>query len=202
MTLRMDMMFESRTISAGWNESWYLAGTDPQSGMTQALIIAGARLACLSRNYTLTFVRTSANLAQPTTGNPRRQRNVFLTFFNGRGQLGTLDDNGDTPWQALKVRWLTNISSNFAVKNMRGIPDKLWVQGGPANIAAVFNAPFRTYANAVIAQGGQLRHVSATLPKTFSYNTITGAVLENLSRRATGRPSFLPRGRRPKRRVP
>jgi hypothetical protein len=197
----MDMMFESRTINAGWNESWYLGGTDTRSGMTNALQIAGARLACLSRNYTLTFVRTSVNIALAVPQQARRQRNVALTSFQGRGQLGTTTDNGDAPWSALKVRWITALPVCFSVRNQRGIPDKLWSDGGPANIPSLFNAPFRTYANQVTASGGQLRHAEVTNPATFTYHNVTDAILETLSRRATGRPSFLPRGRAPKRRT-
>lgn len=201
MTMRMDMVFEAERVSAGWTESWYLGGTDLNAGLAIADLVGRARLNCLARNFFLDFVRVTVNTALAVPQQARRQREVLIRSLQLRGYLGNTSESGDMPWAALKIRWRGANPKCFRVQNLRGIPDNLWTAGGPANLIAQFTPALTPYKQVVIQQNCQMRHAEVTNPATFSYTNVIAAEIENLSRRATGRPPFLPRGRRSKRPV-
>ena len=201
MPTRFDMVFEAQKISAGWVESWNLATSDLQAARSTAVIVAEKRLTCLSRNYFIDFVRVTDNVSLAVPLQARRQRNVLIHSLQKRGLVGSTSDSGDMPWVALKIRWQSANTKCFRVQNLRGIPDNLWTAGGPVNLVAAFSPIILPYQQAVIAQQCQLRHAEVTNPKTFSYSNVVGLEIENLSRRATGRPPFLPRGRRSKKKT-
>jgi len=200
MPTRGLMFFVSRTINAGWTEDWFLSASDLDGAMASLQNIADERIKFLGRNYDLEWLRVTDNIPLAVPAPPRRQRSVLLDHFQKRGLLGTTADSGDTPWEALKVRFQSTDKHCFRVQNLRGVPDSLWSGGGPVNLKAAMGPYIQPYNTKLVVNGAQIRHVNNTSPKTFTYFNVSKAIIEDLSRRATGRPSFLPRGRRSKRR--
>ncbi len=204
MTLRMIHFFEDEDDGLGWSEVWYLGLTDFTQAQTIAQNWAAVRSAILAPDVTITYARIVGNL--PTTAAPRarQQRLATLTRLN---QLGTAQGAGgrfgDLPWTAVKLRWQSADNSVFRTQLIRGLPD-IWFDKGEDKTASAALRAWTGQALGAIAQNNmQIRHVQGlpVKPDTRPYVYVAPASMtyEGYTRRATGRPFGLPRGRRPNR---
>lgn len=199
MAIKFDMVFEQTVLKTGWIETWYLDGSDLDIAIASGQRIATNRAALIASGVTITFVRCTQNVPFLVSTPPRRQRLMLLKDVNLPGSLGgPSSEQADVSWNAMKVRFESSTRGNFRVQNMRGIPDTLW-QGTPVvNLRARMQDPLDRYVNRLISEGARIKHRVANTT-TVTFLSLQRAIIEGLTRRATGRPLYLSRGRRPKR---
>jgi hypothetical protein len=201
MTLRMIHFFEDEDDGLGWSEVWYLGVSDFTAAQDIARSWAATRAQILAPDVQITYSRIVGNLPATAAPRARQQRLATLQRIN---QLGTAQGAGgrfgDTPWQAVKLRWQSADQSVFRTQLVRGLPDA-WFDKGDDKVGS---AAVRAWTQAALAAIGantmQIRHVVG-LPvkpdtRPFAYVAPQTLTYEGYTRRATGRPFGLPRGRR------
>lgn len=195
-TAKVVFFFNDPSQSLGWSEVWYAAGADINSIQNAAQAVAATRVQILCSPLMLTYCRVSLNLA-PTAPGVRRQRLASLTAPLLEGSFRPSSDFSDVAWTAAKIRWANNDGTIFRIQLIRGISDECW-QNGNDKLGQQFIRPWvKSYLKQLQAANFQLHHVVRGVP-AGSYIALGSGLYEGLTRRATGRPSYLPRGRRSK----
>jgi hypothetical protein len=193
-TFKVIFFFENDEQSLGWSEVNYFTGADILAAQTAGLALAQARVALLAGPIQLKYIRCSGNLP-PTTAHTYRQRLANLTapLLVGSWSPGT--DYPDVTWTAAKVRLTNNDGTIFRVQLLRGIPDIIWDQGTDKLGKVRVQTFMKSYVKALIANNFSIAHTIRGNPNK-NFVAIAAGFYEGLTRRATGRPSYLPRGRR------
>lgn len=201
MTLRMIHFFEDEDDGLGWSEVWYLGTTDFTQAQTAAFNWAQQRALILSPDVTITYSRIVGNLPVNNAVRPRQQRLATLSRLDQVGaQNGAGGRQGDLPWTAAKMRWQSSDKTVFRTQLLRGLPD-IWFDKGSDKLAQASLTQWVPGALAIIgANTMQIRHLNPVVPpatsRVYSYVAPGSGTYEGYTRRATGRPFGLPRGRR------
>jgi hypothetical protein len=204
MALKMIHFFEDEDDGLGWSEVWFLSTTGIDTGITIATQWAAQRVKILSPDVTITYARISANQPADNATRPRQQRQAALIRLNEIGAVnGAGGRQADTPWQAVKARWTGAVFTVFRTQLLRGLPDVWFDKGSDKTAQAAMSQWFPGALNFITANGMQIRHLNPVVPpataRVYSYVTPSTAFYEGYTRRATGRPFGLPRGRQPNR---
>ena len=203
MGVKMDMIVRHTGQGLGWVETWYLDQSTIDSVAKNALRnIAGTRLTFLAPSAKIEFLRWSTNIP-PTTAppNPRRQRVSEIELFDRVGSAGGKIREDDPAWTAVKVRFNGTEQGVFATRNLRAMPAILFAAGSPNKPGPFMQPSIDTYVEKLKANGAKIKHLVRGTPKTIAYVELRDAQVLGISHRDTGRPLYLPRGRKPKKKV-
>jgi len=192
---KVTMMFQDFNQTLGWVENWYVAASGASTALSQATAVAQARCGILCSPNIISYIRISGNLPENATS-PPRQRAALLSRVNLQGSYSPTTNSPDTAWQAAKIRFAESTGFVFRTQLMRGLSDDLWSAGTDKIAQARFNAFLPGFVAALVANNFLLRHKNRAAPSSPVYFPIASAQYEGLTRRATGRPLLLPRGRR------
>jgi len=202
MPVKMDMVFKQQSLSTGWVETWYLDTTDLDGAAASGVRIARDRAALLGFGVTLEFVRVSLNIPTVTPSGVRRQRLMLLRSVQIPGSFNPSVDTADVSWQALKIRWESTSRGSFRMQELRGIVDRAFSNNTVQNLRSIYQIPLDAFRDRLIAEGAKIKHLVRGTPPTNSFIGIQSAIIEGVTRRATGRPLYLYRGRRSKSMTP
>lgn len=189
--------FQNDEQSLGWSEVYYCSAADIVAAQTASLRLAQERVKLLCSPIELKYSRVSGN-DQPGTPGTHRQRLASLQSVLLTGSFSPTTDYPDVSWTAAKVRLQNADGTIFRVQLLRGLPDIFWDQGTDKLAKQNMKVFVKGWKAALVAGNFQIRHIIRGNP-VRSYIAIHDAQFEGLTRRATGRPSYLPRGRRSKR---
>lgn len=204
MSLRMVHFFLDEDDGLGWSEVWYLNSSDLTGAQQIAQTWATTRAKILSPDVTIIYARLVSNLPANTAPRPRQQRLATLQRLDVVGTANPGQQrSGDLPWTAVKCRWTSGDYTVFRTQLLRGVPD-VWFDQGSDKIAQAGMGLWIPGALQVITQSGMtIRHLNPLVPpatsRVYSYTSPVFGTYEGFTRRATGRPFGLPRGRAPKR---
>lgn len=191
-------IFDCRNQTAGWSEVWYLDAANLDEAQTKSLAIAAKRVTAVSAGFVLNWIRASGN-AQPGTPGTPRQRNANLRRVQLDGSYpGTTSIDADTVWQAARIRFADATEQIFRVSLLRGLPDVDWSLGDDKILKAFFVQWLPGFSAILSANSAQIMHLVRGNP-VRTPTPISKAFFEVISKRDTGRPLFLYRGRRSKR---
>jgi len=194
-TYKVTFTFSDFFQTQGFVENWYVLGTDVNSAMAKADQIAQQRVGILAAGLSLSYIRLSGNLPEGATS-PPRQRAAVLKRVDYNGSYKPSVDKADLVFVAAKVRYANNDGTVFRVQLMRGLSDELWSDGNDKIAQVAFKNFLPNFQQALQSNDFQIRHKNRAAPTVPIYTAINKAQYEALTRRATGRPLFLPRGRR------
>lgn len=187
-------IFDAVDQTAGWQEVWYLDAGNLDEAQTKSLAIATKRVTAVSAGFNLEWIRCSAN-AQPPTPGVFRQRNANLRRVSLNGSYpGTLTTDADTVWQAARCRFSDATEQIFRPVLMRGLPDTSWSQGNDKILKAFFTQWLPGFVATLVANSAQIMHLVRGNPLRTP-TPIARGFFEQISKRDTGRPLFLYRGR-------
>jgi len=196
--------FRDTSEGLGWSEVWYVEAANFDQAEESGSNIATTRARVLSQDCTIEYQRIIGNQPATTAVRPRQPRSATLQRLDQRGLVpGRNGENADLPWTAVKVRWAAADVSIFRTQLIRGVPDT-WFEGGSDKLGA---ANFKTWivvmTNQLRAMQARIRHTLPIVPpatfRVYDFNSVARGTYEGYTRRATGRPFGLPRGRRPNR---
>lgn len=200
MPFKVTFFFTQPEESLGWSEVHYAAGADFPSVQLAARQVANVRTQILASPCTLDFIRVSGNLA-PTTPMVRRQRLASLTAPALVGSATPKDSSfPDVAWTAVKVRLTNTDGTIFRIQLLRGVPDSFWSEGNDVQAGLAMRGFVKAYLGALQAANFQGHHIVRGNPAGIYYS-YGQCIFEGMTRRATGRPSYLPRGRRSKKKA-
>ncbi len=199
--IKADMVFEFKPKAAGWVETWYLDVSSLDSALDKIVNIAQKRITFCPTGVDIPYVRVSANtpFLTPPPHTPKRTRNMRLSAIGLVGNYGTGGNRSDTRWQAIPIRWQGVTSGVFKSQNMRGVTDFVWDNGRQANLKNIYKSFLDGYLTVLQANNAVIRHVSRPGPAESAVALSRYDILR-VSHRDTGRPLYLQRGRRSKRR--
>jgi len=203
MPVKCDMIIRHIGQSLGWIETWYLDQSSIDTSAKSALRnIAGTRLTFLHPSAKIEFLRWSTN-SPPTTPPPnvRRQRISEIELYDRFGSAGGKISTDDPAWTATKVRFNGTVSGVFATRNMRAMPAILFSGGQPNKVGQFMQPVIDQYVVKLQANGAKIRHILRGPPKRASYVDVRDAQVLGITHRDTGRPLYLPRGRKPKKKI-
>jgi len=195
-TVKVTFFFQDDEQSLGWSENWFLTAADFNAAQTAANNIAQTRVQILASPLVLKYVRCSGNLA-PTVPHAPRQRLANLTAPLLQGSYRPSTDFPDVAWTAAKMRWTNNDGTIFRVQLIRGISDEFWANGEDKIAQTQMKLWAKQMTATLVANQALIHHVVRGNP-AGTYVAMAKGFYEGLTRRATGRPSYLPRGRRSK----
>jgi hypothetical protein len=204
MIFKVIHFFRDSNDGLGWSEVWYCDAGNIDQAVSNASNVATTRARILSSDIILEWQRVVGNQPINKTPRPRQERAATLDRLDLQGSAGRGQAiNSDLPWVAVKVRWAAGNVAIFRVQLLRGVPDS-WFEGGSDKVA---KANFQNWIPVMVRQlqlnTMRIRHVVGpkVVPdnRAFSFETLNNGTYEGYTRRATGRPFGLPRGRAPKR---
>jgi len=206
MPFKIIHFFRDTSDGLGWSEVWYNQSANFDQAQTAGTSLAARRVQLLAPDNILEYMRVIGNLPVDTQERPRQQRQATLTRLNLEGQAQVAPDDSDLPWTAVKVRWTAADPGIFRTQLLRGVPDS-WFDQGSDKLAAVKVANWiRGVLPTLALQQYAIRHLNPIVPpalfRVYSYTLPVTGQYEGYTRRATGRPFGLPRGRRPNRIIP
>jgi len=188
-------IFKSSFQSMGWSESWYVTATDKPTAHNASQSVAIRRLQALSNACTLVAIRTTGNIP-PFTPNVMRQRDVLISFLNWPGQYNETGVASALGFTAAKVRFMNTTNEAFTVRELRGLPDTSWSNNSDKIASSLIAMMLPALVLGMQTNNFGFRHINRGSPPTYTYLAIQSGFYEGLTRRATGRPSYLPRGRK------
>lgn len=194
MTLRYTLFFNDPDYISGWTETYYGAGAGISSVTIASLMsLAQARAGLLDPSFQISFGRIGLLLPQ---FNPppfqRRQRAAFLQLLEIPG-ASQVPGGGDLPQTAAVIRFTGVPATLFSIRMLRGVPDALWGFNNDTKARQVMQAFIPDFLIALTAGGFGWFSNNRSMLTFTAFNL---AYYERMSKRATGRPSFLPVGRR------
>lgn len=194
-TFKTTHIFESRNQTAGWSEVWFLTADTLTEAQDKSLAIASKRTTSVSAGFSLNWIRCSQN-AQPGVAGQRRQRLANLRRVDLDGSYpGTTNQDADTVWQAARVRFASAGETVFRTTLLRGLPDGSWSLGNDKILKAFFTQWLPGFVAILVANSVQILHIVRGNP-VRELVPISRGNFEEISKRDTGRPLFLYRGRR------
>ena len=195
--IKGQMIFVDEVESLGWTETYYLNGNDLSKGLDDMATLATVRAQALSVRRSIGWVRTSSNVPNLPVipPPPPRQRQACLRRVDIPGSYKAATGEPDTAWQAAKIRYSSTDCLVFRTFLMRGLDDSLWSNGDDKIAKAFFKQFLPKWVAALAALPCYILHKNRVGP-AINPVVIAKAEYEGMTRRATGRPLFLPRGRR------
>lgn len=186
------MIFRDQDYDSGWTESFQSSIVSLDTAMTALQTVASKRIGFLSGRFSIEYCRVSAVQA-PKVAPARNQRVSFLRRVNLGGSLDPTGD-GDLPFVAALVRFYNADKTVFALREFRGVPDSFWADNADKTANARLVGPIAALIAALSAANFGINHKLAA--GGVSLVTIASGEYERLTHRITGRPLYLPRGRR------
>jgi hypothetical protein len=182
---------------AGWSEVWYTDAANFDQAEDNGVQWAGKRAQILSSQFVIQAQRVTSNI-QHTPG-PKATRKATLKVLNqGGNAVGGEPEKGDLPWSCVNVRWRAADVSIFRSQLLRGLPDD-WYAGNSDKIAKLKIDAWLPQAVRVLAIGVmRIRHKDPLSIGGFAYVAPASAQYIGYTKRDTGRPFGLLRGRQPK----
>lgn len=193
--IKLTFFFRALAQPLGWSEVHYLTGTDFTAALDSGEKIGKVRILLMPKQFRLEAVRASGN-EQPGTPGAPRQRKAAVKFLNLDGSRSG-DNTPDTVWQSVIVRLSNTDGTVFRTQLLRGLSDEFWSNGDDQGAITALAAWLPKYQAVLVGANAAIRHLVRGNP-VRSFVSIQKAQFERLTRRATGRPSYQPRGRRPK----
>jgi len=193
-TAKVTFFFQDDTQSLGWSEVHYAVGASQQAIQQAALSVAETRVQLLCGPIQLKYIRVTQNIPPSTVG-VRRQRLASLTAPLLVGSYTPGSDYPDVAWTAAKIRLSNADGTIFRVQLLRGSTDAQWDLGSDKKFKVFMTGWCKNYLAALNAANFQGHHIVRGNP-AGSYYAYGQCFYEGLTRRATGRPSYLPRGRK------
>ena len=198
------LFFRDEADGLGWSEVWYQEAANFDQAEQGNTNWANRRSTILARDIVIEYSRIIGN--QPTTDAPRvrQQRSATLQKLSIQGSAaGAGGANSDLPWVAVKVRWAAADISIFRTQLLRGVPDN-WFDNGQDKLGSANVKQWILLAQADLFKNAfRIRHKNPIVPpavaRVFAFEAPARGTYEGYTRRATGRPFGLPRGRRAKR---
>jgi hypothetical protein len=203
-TFKVIHFFRDQSEGLGWSEVWYIDAANFDAAESGAQNWANQRVKILSRDCLIEYQRIVGNQPANTAPRVRQQRSSTLQKLDLQGVApGAAGANADLPWTAVKVRWAAGDVSIFKTQLLRGVPDA-WFDNGTDKLGAASIKQWIVAAQGVLlGQGLRIRHTLPIVPpaigRVYTFEAVIRGTYEGYTRRATGRPFGLPRGRRPNR---
>lgn len=186
------MIFSDNDYATGWTESFQSSTVSLDTAMTSLQTVANARVKLLSSRFSIDYCRVSAVQA-PKVAPARNQRISYLTRVSLGGSLEPQGD-GDLPFVAALIRFYNADKTVFALREFRGLPDSFWKDNADKTVNGVLSQPIAQLIQALTNANFGINH---KVPGGgVALVNIASGVYERLTHRITGRPSYLPRGRR------
>jgi hypothetical protein len=186
------MVFGDLDYATGWTESFQCNIADLDGAATALEQVANKRVGFLSARQSILYLRTSSVQA-PKVPPARNQRISFLKRVSIGGSLEPQGD-GDLPFVAALVRFYNADKKVFALREFRGIPDSFWSDNNDKIAQSKMNLTIRPFIQALAVGSFGINH---KLPAGgVQLVPIATGEFERLTHRITGRPLYLPRGRR------
>lgn len=201
MALKLTQWFLDEDDGLGWSEVWYLAGNDFSVALASGRAIANSRAKIMSPEITITYQRVTGNLPADDAPRAHQQRNSALERLGIDGTNNPAGGrNADLPWTCVKIRYNSANLAVFRVQLTRGLPDVFYDQGNDKVAAAQIANWLPGHLGVLVNNGAQIRHLNPIVPpataRVYQYINVASGQYEGYTRRATGRPFGLPRGRR------
>jgi len=199
--------FTDHDTQLGWSESWFVTADNFDQANNQGRRLASSRIIIASPVIELTYMRVAGNQPDSTPHTIGQGRNATLQRMQMSGQaIAGADKPADWTTTAAKVRFSNQDRTVFVTRLFRGLPDAWWADGLDTLAQARINAWLQgDFLNALNLAAATIRHLNPVVPpatiRIYQYTSITRGTYEGYTRRATGRPFNLPRGRKSKRRV-
>jgi hypothetical protein len=189
------MLFEALNQVSGWSEVYNITAADLNAALTSMNSLAQARCAILQSHFMITHVRVSNPVVAPTPGFIRGQRTATLQEVNLPGSFGVSTGAPDVVWTCAMVRWMDATKTVFRNQLFRGLDDSFWSSGDDKIAAANMVGFVATFTAALVAAGAVILH---RIRPMLNINpvVIQSGQYQKITRRATGRPFVLLRGRR------
>lgn len=194
MPIKGQMVFQDEVEQQGWTETYYLPLTDINVALTQLESLATVRAQILSVRRSIGWIRASLNMPRVVPG-PRRQRAAGLRRIDLGGSYSAGTGSPDVVFLAAKVRYQDTTAQIFRTFLLRGLDDSLWNNGDDKQAKAAFKQFLPKWSAALNGVGVFIWHLDRTTGVKVPV-TIASAEYEGLTRRATGRALFIPRGRK------
>jgi hypothetical protein len=186
------MVFRGQDVDCGWTETFQSSIIDLTQAASALEACARKRVLFLSARYSIDYLRIS-KVQAPVVAPARNQRVAFLQRVDLGGSLDPTGD-GDLPFVAALIRFYNTDKTVFGLREMRGVPDKFWTNNDDKDAQARLKGPINAYVAALQANNMGMNH---KLPAGgVALVLIALGVYERLTHRSTGRPLYLPRGRR------
>lgn len=203
MGVKCDMVFRHTGQGLGWVETWYLDQSTIDTSAKNALRAAARqRITFLTPAAKIEFLRWTTNVPPRTAPpNPRKQRNNEIESFDRVGSATAPLRESDPAWTAVKVRFNGTTQGVFAIREIRAMPAILFAGGAPNRPKDFMQTTIDQFVGVLQANGLKIRHKVRPNPGTDAFVDIRDAVVLGITHRDTGRPLYLPRGRKPKRKV-
>lgn len=194
-TYKVTWIFKDAIQLAGFSESWYVVASSKQIAHANALQVLPKRLQSISSGVIAVAQRTTGNVP-PYTPDVLRQRDVIIDFLGWPGSAGQSFGGEGLVFAAAKVRFSNNTIEAFSMRELRGLPNDAW-QNNSDKVANTLTTQMLLSAVPLMQSlGFCFRHVQRGTPPTIAFIPVQQGQYESMTRRATGRPSYLPRGRR------
>jgi hypothetical protein len=189
------LLFEDGVQSAGWSEVYYFdAGTLPNA-LAAMNLLAAQRTKILSREHTITHIRISNPVVPAAQGFIRGQRAATLVPIGLKGNAADAGEGPDVVWTGAMVRYMDNSQTIFRNQILRGVPDDWWSNGSDKVAKPAMNEFLPGWLRQLQAMTAYVLHFSRA-NNNKNPTPITIANYMKMTRRATGRPFVLLRGRR------
>lgn len=186
------MVFRGQDIDSGWTESFQSSIVDLNAAASALEACARKRVGFLSARYSIDYLRIS-KVQAPLAPLARNQRVSFLQRVDLGGSLDPTGD-GDLPFVAALVRFYNTDKTVFGLREFRGIPDRFWNNNDDKDAQTRIRGPVNAFVTALQQNNMGMNH---KLPAGgVSLVLINSGTYERLTHRITGRPLYLPRGRR------
>jgi len=193
--------FRDQSEGLGWSEVWYVEAANFDQAEVSGNNIATTRSRLLSRDIIIEYQRIVGNQPSDNAPRARQPRAATLQRIDIQGGVpGANGANSDLPWVAVKVRWAASAVEKFRTQLLRGVPDG-WFDLGSDKLA---KAQIGTWIVPMIAtlnaNQARIRNLLPLVPpataRIYQFNAPARGTYEGYTRRATGRPFGLPRGRK------
>lgn len=186
------MVFRGQDVDCGWTESFQSSIVDLNTASDALETCARKRVGFLSGRFSIEYLRIS-KVQAPVVPPARNQRVSYLRRLELGGSLDPAGD-GDLPFVAALVRFYNADKTVFGLREFRGLPDKFWELNSDKDAQTRIRAPVNAFVAALVAANMGMNH---KLPAGgVQLVNVASGTFERLTHRITGRPLYLPRGRR------
>jgi hypothetical protein len=188
-------LFEAFDQAAGWSEVVYFQADTLPAALVAFQAMAQVRVQILASAFTMTHIRISNPVVPPGPGFIRGQRTATLYEVNYPGGYGGAAGSPDVVWTAAMVRMSDATQTIFRNVMFRGVDDGFWAGGNDKLARAAVTNWLAGYLAILKANAAVILHTQRGL-NVKQPALIANAQYQKMTRRATGRPFVLLRGRK------